>query len=370
VMLATAAKVPGLLLGGKLSDVFGRKKIFIIFSTLSALFIFFCLLVGQIGQDEIIPWLLVLSAVFNGANYPAMKAMVADLTNPDNRKAAFSLLYLGMNIGFAVGPLIAGLLYNNYLKLLFVGDTATTLISVALVYFLISETLPGPNNLGKSGTADYNSERAEEGSIYRVLLSRPYLLIFTLIFTLYSFIYVQSEFTLPLQMINIFGDNGPQYFGTIMTLNGVVVIFFTVIIISVTRRIEPILNVSLAGILYALGFGVIYFSTNLPLFALSTILWTLGEIIASTYSDVYIINHTPITHRGRFSAIIHILIGSGFIFGPYLSGLFITYYKLENIWLFVFTVAIFSSFLMYLLNYFENRAKLSAMLSEQIEEEI
>lgn len=359
VMLATAAKVPGLLLGGKLSDAFGRKKIFIIFSTLSGLFIFFCLLVGQIGQNEIIPWLLIISAVFNGANYPAMKAMVADLTNPDNRKAAFSLLYLGTNIGFAIGPLIAGFLYNNYLKLLFVGDAATTIISVSLVYIFIAETFPEPDKMKKSKLSECNNERAEDGSIYQVLLSRPYLLIFTLIFTLYSFIYVQSEFTLPLQMIKIFGDNGPQYFGTIMTVNGIVVIFLTVIIISITRRIEPILNVSLAGLLYAIGFGIIYFSTTLFLFAFSTILWTLGEIIASTYSDVYIINHTPITHRGRFSAIIHILIGSGFIFGPYLSGLFISHYRMENIWLVVFILAIFSTFLMYLLNYFENQAKQS-----------
>ncbi|MDD3631292.1 MAG: MFS transporter [Atribacterota bacterium] len=359
VMLATAAKVPGLLLGGKLSDAFGRKKIFIIFSTLSGLFIFFCLLVGQIGQNEIIPWLLIISAVFNGANYPAMKAMVADLTNPDNRKAAFSLLYLGTNIGFAIGPLIAGFLYNNYLKLLFVGDAATTIISVLLVYIFIAETFPEPDKMKKSKLSECNNERAEDGSIYQVLLSRPYLLIFTLIFTLYSFIYVQSEFTLPLQMIKIFGDNGPQYFGTIMTVNGIVVIFLTVIIISITRRIEPILNVSLAGLLYAIGFGIIYFSTTLFLFAFSTILWTLGEIIASTYSDVYIINHTPITHRGRFSAIIHILIGSGFIFGPYLSGLFISHYRMENIWLVVFILAIFSTFLMYLLNYFENQAKQS-----------
>ena len=359
VMLATAAKVPGLLLGGKLSDVFGRKKIFIIFSSLSALFIFFCLLVSQIGQNEIIPWLLIISAVFNGANYPAMKAMVADLTDPDNRKAAFSLLYLGMNIGFAIGPLIAGLLYNKYLKLLFVGDTISTIISVLLVYFFIAETFPQADNMKNSTLSRYNNERAEEGSIYRVLLSRPYLLIFTLIFTLYSFIYVQSEFTLPLQMIKIFGDNGPQFFGTIMTLNGIVVIFLTVFVISFTRRIEPIFNVSLAGILYAFGFGIIYFSTTLCLFAFSTVLWTLGEIIASTYSDVYIINHTPITHRGRFSAIIHILIGSGFIFGPYLSGLFISHYKMENIWLVVFILSIFSAFLMYFLNYFEKQAKLN-----------
>ena len=114
VMLATGAKIPGLLLGGKLVDIFGRKRIFVIFSTISALFILSCLIVQK---KEIIPWLLVLSAVFNGANYPALKAMAADLTNPDNRKAAFSLLYLGLNIGFVVGPLVAGLLYNNYLNL-------------------------------------------------------------------------------------------------------------------------------------------------------------------------------------------------------------------------------------------------------------
>ena len=352
VMLATAAKVPGLLLGGKLADVFDRKKIFIIFSTLSALFIFACLLVVQ---SEIIPWLLTISAVFSGANYPAMKAMVADLTNPDNRKAAFSLLYLGMNIGFAIGPMIAGLLYNDYLDLLFIGDTVTTLISVLLVYFFIAESFPRLNSIRHSIVSDYGDEKAEQGSIYRVFLSRPFLVFFTLIFTLYSFVYVQSEFTLPIQMIKIFGERGPQYFGSIMTINGIVVIFLTVIIISMTRKIKPILNVSLAAILYAFGFGVIYFSTRFFLFALSTVLWTLGEIIATTYSDVYIINHTPITHRGRFSAIIHILIGSGFIFGPYLSGLFINNFGVEKIWPFVFVLAILSSFLMYLLYYFENR---------------
>ncbi len=353
VMLATGAKMPGLLLGGKLADVFGRKRIFIIFSTISALFILSCLVVQK---KEIIPWLLVLSAVFNGANYPALKAMAADLTNPDNRKAAFSLLYLGLNIGFAVGPLVAGLLYNNYLNLIFVGDTLSTIIAVLLIFFLIEETIPIQDNIKDSLVSDSSSERPEEGSIWRVLLTRPHLIVFTLIYTLYSFIYVNSDFTLPIQMIKIFGEAGPQYFGTIMTISGLVVIFCTVVIIRMTRNIKPILNVSLAGILYAFGFGAIYFSHNLLLFSLTTILWTLGEIIATTYSDVYIINHTPISHRGRFSAIIHILIGSGFILGPYLAGLFIKYYGVENIWPIVFLLAILSSFLMYLLNYFEDKA--------------
>ena len=356
VMMATAAKVPGLLLGGKLTDVFGRKKVFVIFSSLSALCIFCCLLVSK---KEIIPWLLALSAMFTGANYPAMKAMVADFTNPVNRKAAFSLLYLGINIGFAIGPLIAGFLYNNYLNLIFVGDALSTLISVLLVFFFIEESIPDQASINDSILSNESNEKAEKGSVYRALISRPYLIIFTIIFTLYSFIYVQNEFTLPIQIVKIFGEKGPQYYGTIMTINGIVVILLTMIVISLTRKIEPILNVSLAGILYAFGFGMIYFSTNLFLFAISTILWTLGEIIASTYSDVYIINHTPITHRGRFSAIIHILIGFGFIFGPYLSGIFISHYQVENIWPLIFILAIFASFLMYLVYYFENKQGIS-----------
>ncbi len=353
VMLATAAKIPGLLLGGKLSDIIGRKKVFIIFSFLSAFLILSCLMVST---KELIPWLLALSAVFNGGNYPALNAMVADMTNSDNRKAAFSLLYLGMNIGFAIGPLVAGFLYNNYLRLLFIGDAGTTFISILLIVFFIEESIPSQERIKDSIISDHSFEKAEEGNIWKVLFSRPYLIIFTLVFTLYSFVYVQNEFTLPLQMIKIFGEKGPQYFGTIMTINGVVVIFLTVFIISFTRKNKSILNISYAGILYAIGFGMIYFSNDMILFSISTIFWTLGEIMASTYSDVYIINHTPITHRGRFSAIIHILIGSGFIFGPYLSGIFISHYAIENIWPFVFILAIFSALLMYILHYFENKS--------------
>ncbi len=353
VMLATAAKIPGLLLGGKLSDILGRKKVFIIFSFLSAFFILSCLVVST---KELIPWLLALSAVFNGGNYPALNAMVADMTNPDNRKAAFSLLYLGMNIGFAIGPLVAGFLYNNYLRLLFIGDAGTTFISILLIFFFIEESIPSQDRIKDSIISDHSFEKAEEGNIWTVLFSRPYLIFFTFVFTLYSFVYVQNEFTLPLQMIKIFGEKSPQYFGTIMTINGVVVIFLTVFIISFTRKHKSILNISYAGILYAIGFGMIYFSNDMILFSISTIFWTLGEIMASTYSDVYIINHTPITHRGRFSAIIHILIGSGFIFGPYLSGIFISHYAIENIWPFVFILAIFSALLMYILHYFENNS--------------
>lgn len=39
---------------------------------------------------------------------PASNAILIDLTDAEKRKAAFSLLYLGHNIGFAASPLFIG----------------------------------------------------------------------------------------------------------------------------------------------------------------------------------------------------------------------------------------------------------------------
>ena len=44
---------------------------------------------------------------------PAYDALLADLTNPDNRKGAYSLVYMGWNLGFAIGPAIAGMLFQD-----------------------------------------------------------------------------------------------------------------------------------------------------------------------------------------------------------------------------------------------------------------
>lgn len=41
----------------------------------------------------------------------------------------------------------------------------------------------------------------------------------------------------------------------------------------------------------------------LPLFLLSTLLWTVGEILQVTNASVYVANNSPISHRGRFNAI-------------------------------------------------------------------
>ncbi len=355
VMLAITAHVPGLIVGGRLADWLGRKKILLLFQGLAAICLIPC---AFLNNSLLIPRILILSAFFQGAAQPASTAMTTDLTTPNNRKAGFSLLYLGNNIGFAVGPLIAGFLYNNYLMWIFLGDAATTFASLTLVYLFVKETLPSKEKIEESFKLENNYEKAERGNLWQVLWKRPRLLLFTLISLIYSFVYAQTTFSIPIQVIELFGDKGPKIFGVIMTTNALVVSCLTIIIISLTHKIKPVLNVALAGVLYAIGFGIIFFiKGQLSWLLLSTVIWSMGEILVTTNSNVYIANHTPMSHRGRFNAVIPVIMGAGFALGPLISGDYIRKYGIKNIWPVIFFLSIVAAVLMYFLYLSEKKRK-------------
>jgi MFS family permease len=354
LMMAAFSSIPGSLLGGKLADHIGRKKIIIIFQGLAALCLIPC---AFLGKSIIIPYLLILSSFFGGAAQPPNSAMMADLTNTRNRKAAYSLLYLGINVGFSLGPLIAGFLYNNHLKLLFLGDAATTILSLALVAVFVEETLPGKENPEDIDNTDlYNeNEKAVQGGILSVLLKRPYLIAFATVSMIFSFMYSQFGFITPMQMDKLFSINGPKLYGTIMSINGLVVITMTTIIAAVTRKFRPIFNITLAGLFFSVGFGMLFFAKTLTFFIVSTIIWTIGEILSATNSGVYIANHTPKSHRGRFNAVLPLITGTGFAVGPLMMGVFIRNRAVHSAWLVVFFFGIIATACMYLLYINEKR---------------
>ncbi len=281
--------------------------------------------------------------------------MMNDLTMPENRQAAFSLLYMGMNAGTAIGSIVAGFLFKNYMKLLFLGDAATTLLSIILLLLLVKETKPSKEDIDKI-MEERVDEKAEIGGLLAALLRRPALLIFAALDTIYSFVYEQTRFSLPLYSNKIFGEElGASFFGTFNMINCIEVIFFTTIITLVTRKIRAIYNVAIAGIFFAVGFGMLFFVNSFWMFILSTIIWTIGEIINATNIGVYIANHTPISHRGRFNSIIYIISGTGGAISPYIMGGFIAKNGVTNVWPVIFFLSLLAAFFMFILGTSEKR---------------
>jgi MFS family permease len=353
VMLSAAAWVPGSLLGGKIADQIGRKRVLVFFQSLAAAVLVPC---AFLGVSRIIPWLLIASSFLYGVAEPVNDAMITDLTAPEQRKGAFSLLYLSHNIGFALGPMIAGFLFNRYLAWIFLGDAITTGVAIILIALFIRESAPTESQIAESFAEDKSLERAERGSLLKVLVKRPFLLAFMFIHIILSFVYSQTAFSLPLQLSAVFAEGGPGRYGTIMSFNAVVVIILTTLVLHATNRIKPVLTVAVSGLFFAVGFGMIGLIRTLPLLLVSTLIWTVGEILEATNTSAYVANHAPITHRGRINAIAPVIMWSGFGLGPVLSAQFIERFSLARIWPLCFVLSVFAAVLLFILYLLEQRA--------------
>lgn len=314
VAMLFLVSAPASLIGGKLADHLGRKKIFLISRTLGALVFVPCV---YLGTSPVLPWLFLLNTFLMSLSWPSLNAMIADLTDREQRPSAYSLMYLGMNVGFAVGPMIAGLLYNFHLPLLYLGDAITTVLSSILAARAVPETLPASEHRAASS----GTEAAERGGLIAALLRRPQLLAVSLALLVLSFVYAQYGFCLPLQAKTTFAAAGAKMYGLFMSLNGLIVILGTAPLTYLTRNLPAASSLGLGALLYAVGFGMIgLLGGSVPLYLLSTLIWSVGEVVITVNSQAYIANNSPVTHRGRFSAAIQTISGMGRFLGPFVMG--------------------------------------------------
>lgn len=312
VTVFAVTQVPSMLIGGKLSDSIGRKKTIVIFQSLGIICYIIC---GFLKPSMSVALMIVAAADFYSVASPSLDALNADITTPENRKGSYSLLYMGFNIGFAVSPIIGGMLYKNYLPVIFIGDALTTLLSTILIIIFIKE--PVKNKLPEN---ENKLEMSEEGSVLSVLIKRPILLYFAVIMFIYQFAYAQWGFTLPLQMADTFKGDGARLYGMVAGLNGVVVIIFTPVITVLIRKMKPLNAISLGGIFYMAAFGSLGFINSLSMFFISIFIMTLGEIMISINNGTFVADHTPASHRGRVNSIIPIITGAGYAVGPMIMG--------------------------------------------------
>ena len=349
LMCVEISRIIGALFGGRFTDIFGRKRTLISFQFAIAVFLFPC---AFLGDSLIIPKLLTIAAFFNGATRPVYDAIMVDMSTPKNRKEIFSFIYLGLNLGFGIGSLIAGFLYTRYIKFLFLGNVVIILFVCLFIYINIVETLPYKVQLKND-----NDKLVQKRSLLKILLQKPIVLYFSLVSILFYLAHSQFFFSLPLQINDLFGQIGPQYFGMLMSFNCFIVVFMTMPVTLVSRQNRPILNVTFSGIFFAIGFGMLYWIYQFNWILVSTFIWTIGEILIRTNAGVYIANHSPATHRGRFNSLVTISESISRIIGPPMLGLVITILGIRQVWVFIFFISIIATVLMYLIYLAERGSK-------------
>jgi len=339
------------VLGGKLTDSFGRKKIIILFNSLGAM----CYLIAaSLGASIYLVPMVILAGFLMGIAGPATGGLIADITTPKTRDGAYSLFYMAMNLGFTISPLVGGLLLKNYLWLLFLLDGVTSLISVLLTFIFIPESI---NKTKEKLGEDRTYEKHVEGSIFKVLLERPILIYFALVMFGYNFVYSQWCFLYPIHISQIVPNNGAGFYGILVSFNALIVITMTPIITKLISGKKSIGRIFLGGLFYTIGFGMLGFISSIPFIYISVIIITLGEIIITISSGPFVVNHTPASHRGRMEAVLPIIMGLGFTIGPAITGTILKFTTIENGWRFVGIVMIIFTFLTYILYNYDERTR-------------
>lgn len=293
-------QAPCLLIGGKLADTFGRKKIICTFFGLSAVTYFIC---AFLPMNVFLTYMMILASCFATVPGPAYDAYLTDYTNEENRQACFSLLYMGMNVGTSIAPLVGGLLMAHHLRILFLGDAITTLISVVILAWKIEDKI----DWVKIRKENSHVAKQMNENVFKVLLKTPEMLVFSIIMSFFAFTYDQWTFGLPIAMDHVFSEKGAAYFGAVSSINGLMVIFITPVFISLTKRIRPTFIIALSGILYALCFIVSANSSHVFGFVAAIVFLTLGEIGMTVNTSTFIANMSKATHIGRISSIMNIV---------------------------------------------------------------
>ncbi|CAH1208700.1 MULTISPECIES: MFS transporter [unclassified Paenibacillus] len=367
VAMAALISGPGVLLGGYLSDLMGKKTIIVIGQLLSTLMIISC---SFWSGTITIGYLLIAVMFFISITRPAYNALIIQLcTEEKERKSAFSLMYLGANLGIALGPLIAGFFIKDHVHIVFIGIGTVFLISTLIILKRVHvgagnkamETGDHAHQMQQSQKKHPNHQHQQvlkqsAPSIFKLLLRNPLVAFFIAVSFLNYFIYMQYSFSLPLQMNHSFGENGAAYYGSVMTINAISVIILTTLVLSATHSFTAQNSIAAGALFYGIGFGVLYLLSDLPHFAIvvfSTVLWTIGEILVQTNINLYIASRVPDTHQGRFNGLLLFVGCLGYTLSPYLTGLFIRSVDMESVWIVILGISLFYALCMSLLSYIE-----------------
>lgn len=304
-MAMSILQFPMMLLGGKLADTLNRKWIIVICDLVTVTAYIIC---GILPLSNFSIALFYLAGVFATIEGPSYDALVADLSDSESREKAYSLQYLGMNLGLVLSPTIGGLLFENYLWLAFILTGLATLSSTILILLFIKRL-----SVEKKNISAYEEKRENE-SVFRILRERKALILYALVCGFGGIVYAQFNYLLPLNMENLYGAKGATLFGMLTSTNALVVIIATPLITTFMSRLMDVRKIFVGESLIVLGlFGYRFVQGAIGLYFILMIIFTIGEVFNTLGHQPYMTRRIPSTHWGRVNSFVNTV--SGFFSG-------------------------------------------------------
>lgn len=290
-------------IGGVLTDRYGRRAT--LAASLSATALALMALSFARGLVEISVLVLVLGIVATMYR-PAASAAVADLVAEPDRTRAFALQFWAINLGFSVAAMSAGLLLHLGFGLLFVLDAATTFTFGMIALRFVPETRP---------VTDHAPARLADP--LRLLCTDRLLLIATLLVLGYAVLYTQVYVVLPLAITHT-GLSASVY-GYVIAINGVLIVVGQPLTLSWLARVPRRTSLPVGMVLVGVGVAATTYCHAPWQFAITVVVWTVGEIATAGSFQALIAGLAPPHQRGRYAGALGLAWGASGLLGPVLG---------------------------------------------------
>jgi predicted MFS family arabinose efflux permease len=321
----------GSWLGGKLSDKIGFYKI-MIFSLLTSGIGFFILqkITSYQGLLIAIFFIMVIADMFR----PAMFVSLGAYAKPENRTRALTLVRLAINLGFAAGPALGGLLIMSVgYKGLFWVDGATCIVAILIFWLKVKE---------KKKSAYTDKEHPGEVLTHSVFKDRPFW-IFLLICLISGIMFFQLFTTIPLYHKEQFNLSELQT-GLLLTFNGVLVFFVEMPLVSYIERnkINKLRAINLGGLLMTISMFLLLINNWVGILIIMMLFMTFAEMFAFPFSNSFAMSRAPKGHEGRYMAIFTMTYSMAHILSAKSGMTIIDHFGYQANWLFMGTLGLIS----------------------------
>lgn len=332
-IMVTVLSLPIVLFGGKITDRFNKKLIINIFDISTSIIYIVC---GIFGLSKVTLVFYIVGSLFQVAESPAYDSLVADFSTSEDRDKAYSLNYLGLNLGMMLAPTIGGLLLNNHLSLMFIINGTFQIASIIVFDIFIKDTRPIIDTSNK-----YEAKEENRISSLQVLMKNKIVIIFMIIFSFSITCYNMWGYLMPLSLTSVQGVNGSVFYGTMSSLNCVVVVLCTTPLTALLTKTTSINRMMLGNTLEISGFIIFLLFINKPfMYYVAIIIFTIGEITNTITTGPHLTKRIPMNYRGRIMSILYFMESVVYSLCSVFIGKVYDYKGLNVAWILVIVIGI------------------------------
>ena len=311
--LVPAAVIPLQLLGGRLTDRFGRRKM-IILSVVSGVVWF----VGFAYVREV--WqIALLVAIESSIGWPlfqtASNAMVADLLPARRRQEAFSITRVAMNLGVVLGPAVGAVArgWGVSYRQLFLAAAAGCLLMVVMMAAFVRESRPA-----SAASAAPHVDRSGRSGYAIVLADRRFLLFCAVavlpVFCMGNFGSIYSVYITGFLGVPI------STWGWLLAMNALIVAVAQYPLVRAVKWKNRMVLMAISSALLGLGIGGSAFASTLLSLVILVAITSVGEVLLSPIAAAEVSDFAPEAVRGRYMGVWTVVWNGGAALGPAFGG--------------------------------------------------